>query len=367
MRVAIIVPTLRIGGAEAASARLANELSNVYAEVTLIVLLGNMKNGVNPLGETVDNRVGIKYLNSKSMGDAILRLRNYLKQNKLDVIQSMIRGSNFVLLLSSIGIKNYSIVLREANIILFPDDGLIKKFKTIVMLNVFYRFSDAIICNCIHASASLAKIVVFSKVPISTLANPVVPEEYFNDEFVKHIHLKRERGGILCVSRHNRQKDIAILLRAFSNLLQKSTNAKLTIVGEGPLLAANKSLARELNISKSVVFIDRVHPLNEMYLKYETFVLPSKWEGTPNSMVEALVSGMKVVSFEALGCAAELVRVGNGNVAAERNELDLAKALEASLDSDFPCQMLRLKSLRQFQASVATDQFVALYARIRCV
>ena len=47
-----------------------------------------------------------------------------------------------------------------------------------------------------------------------------------------------------------------------------------------------------------------------MYLKRETFVLVYK--GTPNAMVEALSFGMKVVSFDALGCAPKLARLGDG-------------------------------------------------------
>ena len=76
-----------------------------------------------------------------------------------------------------------------------------------------------------------------------------------------------------------------------------------------------------------------------MYLKCETFVLPSMWEGTPNAMVEALSFGMKVVSFDALGCAPKLARLGDGDVVKERDPEALMKALVCASNREYPNQI----------------------------
>ena len=49
----------------------------------------------------------------------------------------MIRGANIVALLASLGVKNHAIVLREANIILFPNVSLFQKVCVILMLNLY--------------------------------------------------------------------------------------------------------------------------------------------------------------------------------------------------------------------------------------
>ena len=178
------------------------------------------------------------YLNSSSMLQAIPRLRRVLKERKFDIIQSMIRGANIVALLASLGVKNHAIVLREANIILFPNVSLFQKVCVILMLNLLYRLGDAVVCNCISATEILNKILIFYKKPLFTLANPVVEKSTFGASFLANIHNKRSRKTFLCVSRHNEQKDI-ILLKAFRELLKTHPQSHLTIIGDGPLFGAN--------------------------------------------------------------------------------------------------------------------------------
>ena len=338
---------------------------STYTNITLIVLLGSENTNDSPLSGLISDRVSIKYLGAPTMVKSIMALRKYLKINDLDVIQSMIRGSNYVLLLGTIGIKDFAIVLREANIIYLPIDSFIKKLQTAIILNILYRRADAVICNCKHASISLTKSLWFFKKPLITLSNPVLRKKYFQEQFVSQIHEKRKKNTILCVARHNKQKDIAVLLLAFKDLQKKRPYASLTIIGEGPLLNYNKNLAEKLGISNNTRFVDRLRPLDQAYLKCETFVLPSKWEGMPNSMVEALAFGMKVVSFKSLGCTSTLVDIGNGNIATSRTSESLARALDNSLKRGFPKQQSRLADLLQFEFSTATVQFVKLYHQIK--
>ena len=163
MRLAIIIPSLNIGGAEIAAIRLANVLARRVKDVTLIVLLENNTIGRGTLSEVISDNVALVYLNSSSMLQAIPRLRRVLKERKFDIIQSMIRGANIVALLASLGVKNHAIVLREANIILFPNVSLFQKVCVILMLNLLYRLGDAVVCNCSSATEILNKILIFTK------------------------------------------------------------------------------------------------------------------------------------------------------------------------------------------------------------
>ena len=366
MRLAIIIPSLNIGGAEIAAIRLANVLARRVKDVTLIVLLENNTIGRGTLSEVISANVALVYLNSSSMLQAIPRLRRVLKERKFDVIQSMIRGANIVALLASLGVKNHAIVLREANIILFPNVSLFQKVCVILMLNLLYRLGDAVVCNCSSATEILNKILISYKKPLFTLANPVVEKSTFGASFLANIHNKRSRKTFLCVSRHNEQKDIIILLKAFRELLKTHPQSHLTIIGDGPLFGANLAAAEKLGIHEETLFLRHFSPLSEMYLKCETFVLPSMWEGTPNAMVEALSFGMKVVSFDALGCAPKLARLGDGDVVKERDPEALMKALVCASNREYPNQNLRLDKLRQFELSNASDKFFEAYEEILC-
>ena len=83
MRLAIIIPSLNIGGAEIAAIRLANVLARRVKDVTLIVLLENNTIGRGTLSEVISDNVALVYLNSSSMLQAIPRLRRVLKRENL--------------------------------------------------------------------------------------------------------------------------------------------------------------------------------------------------------------------------------------------------------------------------------------------
>ena len=130
MDIAIVIPTLNVGGAEVAATRLVNELSVSFEKVTLIVLTGVEKdNQFSGIRGPIGRMVSVKYLNAPTMIKAIPLLRKFLRKNNFDLVQSMLRGSNYALVLSSLGIKRFAVILREANIILQPQTVRSRKLE----------------------------------------------------------------------------------------------------------------------------------------------------------------------------------------------------------------------------------------------
>jgi len=98
------------------------------------------------------------------------------------------------------------------------------------------------------------------------------------------------------------KKGVPVTLRVFANFLREHPNAKLTIAGEGPLLGQLQQLARELKIDHRVSFPGFVSQddLREIYYGSHLFLQPSQTgpdgnqEGVPNSMLEAMATGLPV-------------------------------------------------------------------------
>jgi colanic acid/amylovoran biosynthesis glycosyltransferase len=151
-------------------------------------------------------------------------------------------------------------------------------------------------------------------------------------------------------SRLIEKKGLPITLRGFAVFVDRYPNAILTIAGEGPLLGELQKLARELNIEGRVSFTGFIsqEELREIYYRSHIFLHPSQighdgnQEGIPNSMLEAMASGLPAFATEHGGIPEAIENGVNGVLAPERDDPALAHALlKAAGDPVFLSQIAR--------------------------
>jgi N-acetyl-alpha-D-glucosaminyl L-malate synthase BshA len=95
-------------------------------------------------------------------------------------------------------------------------------------------------------------------------------------------------------------KRIPDVIRTF-DIIRKSINAKLLMVGDGPERNAAERLVRELNLEKDVLFLGKVKQTYDILPCSDLFILPSDSESFGLSALEALASGVPVISTRAGG------------------------------------------------------------------
>lgn len=103
---------------------------------------------------------------------------------------------------------------------------------------------------------------------------------------------------VITVARLDRQKDHETLLRAFKPVSEKNKDAKLWIVGDGPLKKHLVSMAKKLGMNKQVKFLGWKQNPTQYLDKSSVFVLSSKWEGFPLSLLEAMSRGLPVIASD---------------------------------------------------------------------
>jgi glycosyltransferase involved in cell wall biosynthesis len=131
------------------------------------------------------------------------------------------------------------------------------------------------------------------------------------------------------------KKGLPVTLRAFAGFLERYSNASLIIAGEGPLLDQLQDLARKLKIDNRVSFIGFIsqEQLREIYYASHIFLHPSETgsdgnqEGIPNSMLEAMASGLPVFATEHGGIPEVIEHGVTGVLVPERDDEELAWAL----------------------------------------
>jgi colanic acid/amylovoran biosynthesis glycosyltransferase len=129
------------------------------------------------------------------------------------------------------------------------------------------------------------------------------------------------------------KKGLPVTLRAFEVFVRQYPNATLTIAGEGPLLRELETLARELKIRVSFTGFVSQERLCEIYYRSHIFLHPSQTgrdgnqEGIPNSMLEAMATGLPVFATEHGGIPEAIEHGVSGVLVPERDEFALVETL----------------------------------------
>jgi glycosyltransferase involved in cell wall biosynthesis len=146
------------------------------------------------------------------------------------------------------------------------------------------------------------------------------------------------------------KKGLPVTLRAFASFLKRYPNATLTIAGEGPLLGQLQGLARELKIDNRVSFTGFIpqEQLRDLYYSSHIFLHPSETgpdgnqEGIPNSMLEAMASGLSVFATKHGGIPEAIENRVSGVLVTEHDHEGLAHTLlNAAQDPDFLSRIAR--------------------------
>jgi len=131
------------------------------------------------------------------------------------------------------------------------------------------------------------------------------------------------------------KKGLRVSLRAFAKFAARHPDSTFTIAGEGPLRNELGQLAAELGVADKVFFPGFISQtqLRELFYQSHIFVHPSEvggdgnQEGVPNSMLEAMASGLPVFATEHGGIPEAIENGRSGILVNERDEEALALAL----------------------------------------
>jgi colanic acid/amylovoran biosynthesis glycosyltransferase len=162
------------------------------------------------------------------------------------------------------------------------------------------------------------------------------------DQFTYRARNIPEHGKwrLLQAGRLIEKKGYATSLRAFADVLQRYPNATLTLAGEGPLLTELHALARDLKIDHRVSFRGFVgqDELRDLFYASHIFVHPSEigrdgnQEGVPNSMLEAMATGLPVFATHHGGIPEAIENGVSGVLVPERDHMGLSRALLKAME-----------------------------------
>lgn len=191
-----------------------------------------------------------------------------------------------------------------------------------------------------HARATVARLFDFPLESIGRIYNGVDLEKFGSSEpgpgaeaadVRSSLGVDGDETVILSVGRLSEQKCFDDLLAAFANVLPARPDARLVIAGEGPERDRLEQLFSSLGLKDRARLLGNVENPHLLYRAADLFVLPSRYEGFPFAMLEAMAAGLPVVATR-FGGADEIVEDGREGLLVPTGDVaGLAGAIEAVL------------------------------------
>lgn len=154
------------------------------------------------------------------------------------------------------------------------------------------------------------------------------------------------------------EKRIDLLIAAAPRVLARYPDAEFVVAGDGPCRSELVSLARATGIADRFSFLGHRDDIPEVLAEADIFVLPSRSEALPNSVLEAMAAGLPVVAT-AVGGIPELVEDGrNGRLVPSGNADALAAALLELLDRPERAAELGSAGRRIIERTYSFDRMV---------
>jgi GalNAc-alpha-(1->4)-GalNAc-alpha-(1->3)-diNAcBac-PP-undecaprenol alpha-1,4-N-acetyl-D-galactosaminyltransferase len=337
LRFFLIIPSLRVGGAERVMSVLANRLAELNHEVHIVLLLNDAA------FYSIDSRVQIHKLNFENKGRVakviselrtFFQLRKLIKSEQPQVVLSFMTKYNLLTLFATRFLNTKVFVSDRSN----PK----KVLPTAVRLlrKLLYRRATGII-----AQTQLAKKLLAAETQqknIEVIHNPL------NEMNFSH-SAPREKV-VLNVGRLVATKGQLRLIEEFAKI--PASEWRLLILGDGPMKGDLQAKIKELNLEERVILQGAVSNVNEYLQKAGIFVFSSFSEGFPNSLAEAMYAGLPCISFDCDAGPKEIIQTMHNGILVEVGDFEHLRS-----------EMERLIMSEQLRKDLAAEA-VKIYAKL---
>ena len=176
-----------------------------------------------------------------------------------------------------------------------------------------------------------------------------------------------DKKTIIYTGRLSHEKGVDFLIHSFSKLDVRA-GCQLLIIADGPERQDIIRIIDHYQLSESVVMINEVDDIASYLNAADLFVLPSRFEGLSNSLLEAMACGLPVISTR-VGGSIDIIEDGISGLLIEVDSKDqLTQAISKVLNDPLLATALgknaREKIVDRFDLNVVTQQYLVLYKKL---
>mgnify|MGYP003112699838 CR=1 FL=1 len=339
MRVLQLIDSLSPGGAEKMAVNIANAL---LTHVEGSYLCCTRQEGM--LKEQLKPEVGYIFLNKRSSLDpkAILKLRKYIKENKIEIVQAHSTSYFLAGLLKLCGAR-FKLIWHDH----YGESDFLEKREFNVLKKFSYLFTGIISVNTVLKNWAHQKLQCKNVIELKNF----IPDQ--NNSIRTNLKLKGAETDfkIICVANLRPQKDHLNLLRAFE-LLEPNLAISLHLIGEDPQTVYSALILKEIEnsyVSHKIHYYGVQPEIKSLLQQADLGLLASKSEGLPIALLEYGQVGLTVISTS-VGKCSEVIGDFGKLIPPENSE-----ALFLAIQFYFQNRQKRIQDAKNFQKKVENE------------
>jgi len=323
MRLTLVISSLACGGAERVMTTIANYWAARERDITLLTL----DDGSVPPFYDLDDRVCHKALGLAGNSDnratglrnnlkRISGLRQAIRNSRPDIVISFMDKMNIVTLAAAQGLRVPVIISERTDPALKSIGGIWNQLRRWT-----YPLADMIIVQ------SKSALDYFP--PQLQSRARIIPNPISRPRIDTQVCEQLVKPSLIAMGRLGQEKGFDLLLQAFARLKDEHREWTLTIIGDGSLRVELESLRDSLGLNDRVRLPGRVKHPQDLLRQGDLFVMPSRREGFPMALCEAMACGLPVICAACSGGPREIVRNGIDGLLIPTEDVD---ALTAAMD-----------------------------------
>ncbi len=309
MRIGFVIGGIKGGGAERVVCNLANYFVMNNDSVEIVSFTSGENYGL-------DKRVAVYYLDRDCTSGSRFankikkynNLKRYMRQSTCNVIVAFLPVE--ICLCAHLRKKNNAKVIASER-----NDPSTYPYLIQVLLKYYVRKVDGMVFQTEDVKSWYKSIRIEED---EVIPNPI-SESFVN----RSIQSRNRNGDIVGIGRLSEQKNWDMLLHAYSRIPVGLRKNRLVIYGKGDKKNELENLANKLGIANDVLFPGFIDDIPKVLEDASMFVLSSKYEGMPNSLMEAMAIGLPCVATDCpVGGPRALIRTGDNGVLVKNNSVD---------------------------------------------
>lgn len=321
MKIGFLIKDLSYGGAERATASLANYFSTHSNDVEIITFNGTdsfypLEDGVKVRSahfDELEQSASVKRIIGSIK--RIFTIRKLVKKQNFDVLIGMSFAMTWYAVLATIFTSTKSVGTERNNPYKYKTSRLYTFFR-----KLFHLLTDGYVLQTKRAAEFFGGV--------KSDRDIIIPNAVFN-ETIYTLSPPTERKKIIgAVGRLTEVKRFDLLIDAFAKISTQIPDYLLMIFGEGEDREKLEAQIKRLGLEKKVILFGATPDAVKLVNHASLFVLSSDYEGMPNALLEALAMGVPCVSTNCETGPAELIENGVNGILTEPGNCDeLAEAM----------------------------------------
>ena len=298
VKLLFLIHSLAAGGAERVTANLANHWADKGWQVG-VATLATSEGDFYPLHPAVERfPLGIAKISPNAPTalvhnlNSVRAIRKLLLRYRPEAAVAMMTTSNILLALAGFGLAIRTVGSERIHPPMVPIGRVWHWLRRLT-----YGRLDHMVALTEQSADWLRKNTSAQRVTV--IPNPVLyPLATFKPTRDPASVTRSGRSTAISVGRLERQKGYDLLLVVFGRIAHRLPSWDLIIIGEGEDHEMLQQQIRELGLEERVQLVGRVGNIGDWYDAADLYVMPSRFEGFPNTLAEAMAHGLAAISFD---------------------------------------------------------------------